>query len=78
LRALNLLARLEGAGPAPRQTVAGDVVFGLGTVLSDLRSTHLIAVKRVADAAAMIRRNAGRWDGRRIYVGAQNLADMSR
>lgn len=73
---LSFLADMERPGPAPRRTVTGELAAGIGTVFRDLRSSHPIAAKRVADAEAMLRRYAGHWDGRRFYVGARNLADL--
>jgi len=72
LGALRLLARFEAGDLEPQRTLAGEIVGGIAGTLDDLASSHPQALQRIADAEAMIARNASSWEGNRFYVGVRN------
>ena len=74
LDALQILARLEADGPMLSHTAAGELSGGIHNTLAALASSHPSASQRIADAQAMIARNAATWRGKTFYLGVSNLA----
>lgn len=72
--ALQILARLEADGPMVSKTAAGELSGAFRNTLATLTRSHPSATQRIADAKAMIARNAASWRGKTFYVGVSNLA----
>ncbi|MEX0852952.1 MAG: M48 family metalloprotease [Bauldia sp.] len=76
LGALHILVRLETGDQRPAtRTATGEIIGGIGKIMTDLGRSHPEAVQRIADAEAMLQRNAGAWRGERFYLGVRNLTE---
>jgi predicted Zn-dependent protease len=72
--ALEILARLEADGPIASQTAAGELSGSIHNTIASLARSHPSATQRIADAKAMVARNATGWRGKIFYIGVSNLA----